>query len=152
MTKHKKEIPILGWREVVSLRELGIPKIRAKVDTGAKTSSIDAVECEVFEDALGVEMVRFVVRVGKRNYDCECPVYEHRSVRSSSGHEAIRPVIVTTCQALGIKWPIELTLADREQMRYSMLLGREALSERFVVDPGMSYLGGKHPSHNKPKR
>lgn len=147
-----KTLPILGWREIVSLKEIGIPKLRAKVDTGAKTSSLDATDCEVFKEASGVEMVRFVVRVGKRNYACECPVYEHRKVRSSSGHESLRPVIVTNCQAIGITWPIELTLADRTQMRYSMLLGREALSERFLVDPGMSYLGGKHPSHNKPSK
>ena len=95
----------------------------------------------------GVEWVRFsihpVQRSGKDMVEAEAKVLEHRSVRSSSGKATMRPVIVTRVELLGMVWPVELTLANRDAMGFRMLLGREAIRHRFLVDPGKSYYGGK---------
>ncbi|MEO0530325.1 MAG: RimK/LysX family protein [Planctomycetota bacterium] len=132
----------LGWLEWVALPKLRIPLLRMKVDTGAKTSSLHAEELEVVEID-GQHVARFVVRTGRGEYQCECPVLDERHVKSSSGHEELRVVIRTSCFVRGHRWPIDLTLTDRTAMRYPMLLGRRAMTGRFVVDPGEKYLRGK---------
>ncbi|TWT99567.1 hypothetical protein Pla108_05100 [Botrimarina colliarenosi] len=140
----------LGWLEWVALPRLGIPLLRAKVDTGAKTSSLHAEELQIIGEA-GQHVARFIVRTRKKVYQCECPVKDERHVKSSSGHEELRVVIETTCVLDGRRWPIELTLTDRTAMRYPMLLGRRAMEGRFVVDPGQSHLGGKPKLKRKPR-
>lgn len=139
-------LPIIGWREWVGLPQLGIKRIKVKVDSGARSSSLHASDIEVFEDQDQTK-VRFTVhpiqRTKGRSIEVEAAVLELRSVRSSSGESTTRPVIVTDVQLLGITWPVELTLADRQEMRFRMLLGREAFRQRFLVDAGRSYYGGR---------
>ncbi|WP_425396179.1 ATP-dependent zinc protease [Aeoliella sp.] len=144
-----KSLPVIGWREWVALPELGVDKVKAKIDTGARSSSLHAFDMKVFEQD-GKSFVRFKVhplqRSSRETIEVEAPVLEFRKVRSSSGHAKQRPVIVTTVEALGQSWPIELTLANRDEMGFRMLLGREAVRGRMLVDAGASYYGGKPPS------
>ena len=143
-----KQLSVIGWREWVSLPELGIAGIKAKIDTGARSSSLHAVDVHFFEND-GRSHVRFKVHPFQRNsretVEAVAPVLEFRRVRSSNGHEAERPVIVTTVDVLGQSWPIEVTLANRDEMGFRMLLGREAVRGRMLVDALKSYYGGKPP-------
>ena len=144
--KKKSELPVIGWREWVGLPELGIKHIKVKVDSGARSSSLHAIDLKTF-DRDGVQWVRFKVHPLQRSkdqtVDVEAVVLEFRSVRSSSGIAKIRPVIVTNVELLGTIWPVELTLASRDEMGFRMLLGREAFRGRFLVDGGKSYYGGR---------
>lgn len=147
----------IGWREWVSLPELGIPAIKAKIDTGARSSSLHAFDVETFRRGKD-EWVRFQVhplqRSTQRTVAGEARVLEYRRVRSSNGLAADRPVIITEIELLGQRWPIELTLANRDEMGFRMLLGREALRRRLCVDPGRSYLAGipRHARRRKRTR
>lgn len=145
LTEHGR-LPIIGWREWVDLPDLGIKNIKAKVDTGARSSSLHAFDVEEFEKN-GDKWVKFNVHPEQRNNDIEIAteskILEYRSVRSSSGKASLRPVIVTAVALLGIQWPVELTLANRDEMGFRMLLGREAYRGRFLVDAGRSYFSGK---------
>ncbi|MDP2469972.1 MAG: ATP-dependent zinc protease [Candidatus Palauibacterales bacterium] len=147
-------LPIIGWREWVGLPDFGIEAIKAKVDTGARSSSLHAFDLRVFERD-GEDWVRFEVHPVQRKRDrtvtVEARVLEFRSVRSSSGKATTRPVIVTSITLLGSSWPVELTLASRDEMGFRMLLGREAFRRRFLVDAGRSYCGGKPQRKKKPK-
>lgn len=147
-------LSVIGWREWISLPDVGIKRIKAKVDTGARSSSLHAYDLEEFERE-GETMVRFKVhpiqRKVRRIIETEAKVMDHRSVRSSSGKATVRPVIVTNVSLLGHIWPVELTLANRDEMGFRMLLGREAFRGRFLVDAGKSYYGGK-PKRRKKKR
>jgi hypothetical protein len=148
----ERALPVIGWREWVSLPDFGIKHIKAKVDTGARSSSLHAFDLREFERD-GEEWVRFQVhpvqRKRTRTVAVEAQVLEHRSVRSSSGKASMRPVIVTNLRLLGTTWPVELTLASRDEMGFRMLLGREAVRRRFLVDAGKSYCGGKPKRRNK---
>ena len=157
MPKEKPGLPIIGWREWVRLPELGIKQIKVKVDSGARTSSLHAIEIQQFERN-GEDWVRFKVHPVQRNADkvitVESKVLEIRSVRSSSGKATLRPVIVTDVELLEFRFPVELTLADRNRMGFRMLLGREAFRGRFLADGGKSYYGGKpkkRPAKSKNK-
>ncbi len=149
-----KKSLVIGWREWVRLPDLNVPRVKAKVDTGARSSSLHAFDIKKF-DRDGVAYVTFKVhpiqRTAKKTIECEAQVHEFRYVRSSSGHTQERPVILTTIYALSQSWQIELTLANRDQMGFRMLLGREAFRGRFLVDAGNSYCGGKPKSKSRPK-
>lgn len=145
----RSDYPHLGWLEWAVLPKLGVPLLRAKIDTGAKTSSLHAEDLEVV-DVGGRHVARFVVRTDDAEYRCECPVLDERHVKSSSGHEELRIVIETTCVMKGQRWPIQLTLSDRTAMRFPMLLGRRAMSGRFLVDPSRKFVGGKPKRKSKP--
>ena len=146
--------PVIGWREWVALPQLGIPSIKPKIDTGARSSSLHAVDVEEFSRGDKI-FVRFRVHPNQRNskgtVTAEAQVLEYRNVKSSSGQKSLRPVIVTEIEILGQRWPIELTLADRDEMGFRMLLGREAIRGRFLVDAGSSFYGGK-PMKKKRKK
>ncbi len=144
---------VVGWREWVALPDLGLLAVHAKVDTGAETSALHAEDVEPFTDG-GAPWVRFTARPFLRRplaVACAAPVVDERHVTASSGHGEWRRVVRTTLR-LGPRadapaWPIEVTLADRTRMRYPMLLGREALAGRLLVDPAAEYLLGEiaHP-------
>ena len=145
---------VIGWREWVRLPDLGVRKVKAKIDTGARSSSLHAFDVETFERN-DKTFVRFKVhplqRNAKRTVDCEAEVLEFRQVKSSSGHAQKRPVILTTIEVLGDRWQIEVTLANRKEMGFRMLLGREAIRGRFLVDAANSYFDGK-PKTKKSKK
>lgn len=140
------DLPRIGWREWLSLPALGVDAIKAKVDSGARSSSLHVYRLQRFRRD-GLEYVRFHVhpmqRDNRTSIAAEAQVVEHRRVRSSGGHETIRPVIVTEIELLGRRFAAEITLARRDAMGFRMLLGREAVRGRFVIDPGRSYLGGR---------
>jgi hypothetical protein len=139
-------LPTIGWREWLQLPELPLPWIKCKVDTGARSSSLHAIELE-YENINDVTFVKFAVQPHQGTSEpvvtCLAPVSEFRRVRSSNGVQEERPVIVTTCALRGFLYPLELTLTDRQQMGFRMLLGREAIRGRFVVDCNRSYLAGR---------
>lgn len=140
---------VIGWREWVSLPDLAIAHIKAKVDTGAKTSALHAFYVRPFERD-GMPWVRFGVHPLQSSLEevieCEAPVKDVRRVTDSGGHAELRPVIETTLVLQGETRLIELTLTDRENMMFRMLLGRSALKRRFVVDSGKSFLLGGNKS------
>jgi len=143
----------IGWREWVALPDLGVTRIKAKIDTGARSSALHAFDLEHFRRR-GHDMVRFAVhtlqRSSKRVIVAEAEMMDERIVRSSNGVNALRPVILTRVELLGESWPIELTLASRDEMGFRMLLGRQAVRGRFLIDPGRSYLAGRPPKKVKP--
>ena len=136
----------LGWREWVALPELGIERIKAKVDTGARTSALHAYHLETFLDG-GTEWVEFKLHPKQRDLDlsvtCRAQVIDRREVTDSGGHKEERPVIRSLLELGGDSWPIEITLTSRENMLFRMLLGRTAMKGRALVNPGRSYLTGK---------
>lgn len=160
MSKNKKssidrsDLSVIGWREWIGLPELHLGKIKAKVDTGARSSALHAFDLVEFrrDNQLWVQFkVHPIQRDSSKTVETESPVLEYRSIRSSSGRVSQRPVIVTSVELLGQLWPIELTLANRDQMGFRMLLGREAIRNRFLVDSGASFFGGK-PKKKKKKQ
>ncbi len=135
--------PVVGWREWVSLPELGIDRIKAKIDTGARSSALHAHEIRFVRKGKR-RLVRFRVYPHQKDdrafVEAEGEWLEERKVRSSSGSQSIRPVIRTTLELGGRRWPIELTLTRRDAMGFRLLLGRQALKGRCLVDPGRSFL------------
>jgi hypothetical protein len=138
--------PVIGWREWIGLPDLGVEHVKVKIDTGARSSALHAFDVETFRRG-GADMVRFLVhpyqRESKTTVEAEARVLDERWVRSSSGKRDRRPVIETHVLWGGERWPIELTLTRRDTMGFRMLLGREAVRGRFVVDAGRSYYGGR---------
>ena len=147
-------LPTIGWREWVGIPQLDIRRIKVKVDTGARTSALHASHIREFEKN-GEQWVRFRVHPVQREtsttVESEAKVLEYRPVRSSNGKIENRPVIVTEVVLLGTSWPVELTLTGRDEMGFRMLLGREAMRQRFLVDPGKSFYGGR-PKRKKKKK
>ncbi|MDE0037042.1 MAG: RimK/LysX family protein [Gammaproteobacteria bacterium] len=140
----------LGWREWAALPEIGVPALRAKIDTGARTSAINARGIEPF-DRGGKPWVRFTLRPDRRRAEdivCAASVTDVRVVKDSGGHAEERYVIETPLR-IGERpeaWSVEITLADRAGMQFAMLVGRTAIRRRFVVDPGRSFMTGKPAS------
>ena len=137
---------LIGWREWVDLPDLGLFDIKAKVDTGARTSALHAFNVEPFSEG-GRQRVRFSMHPLHRNDEkvliCEADVVDERTVTSSSGQRDRRYVIETTLDFAGERWPIEMTLTARDDMMFRMLLGRTAMNGRLIVDPEQSYLTGR---------
>ena len=148
MSKNIHSNTLAGWREWVQLPDVGIPWIKAKLDTGAQTSSLHAHGIEVFERD-GIDWVRFRVRPWQESGDdevtVECPVHDRRKVRSSSGHVQDRFVVQMKVILVGHEVDAEVTLTNRDLMGFRMLIGREALRRGFVVASGQSFLGGRAP-------
>jgi hypothetical protein len=138
-----KQLSIIGWREIIALPELGISEIKAKIDTGARSSALHAFHIEKFQ-LNGKPMVSFEIhpyqKDNKRTVLAEAELLEYREVRNSGGHSQLRPVIVTEVELGTTQWQIELTLTNRDVMGFRMLLGRQAVKHRFLVDAGRSFL------------
>jgi hypothetical protein len=138
----------IGWREWLSLPDLGVEYIKAKIDTGARTSALHAFSVRAFTKH-GRKMVRFKIHPYQRRKDivveCVAPVLDKRMVTDSGGHREQRYVIESLVKLGEQVWPIELTLTNRETMKFRMLLGRTAMKGKFIVNPGRSYLVGKKP-------
>jgi len=141
-----KEILTLGWREWVGLPALKIHQIKAKVDTGARTSSLHAFKVRSFLEG-NKERVEFQMHPIQKNNDtvatCIADVFDKRVVTDSGGHKEERFVILTDLSIGKHTWPIEVTLTARDDMLFRMLLGRTAIKNRAQVDPARSYLVGK---------
>jgi len=133
---------ILGWQEWLALPELGLPALKAKIDTGAKTSALHTHAIEAFGTSAR-PMVRFTVRPDPKCAELEiavaAPVIDRREVVSSNGERELRFVISTRVQMGAHTWPIEVTLTNRETMTYRMLLGRQAIRPNVLVDPDATF-------------
>jgi hypothetical protein len=140
------DFPIIGWREWMALPDLGLSAIKAKIDTGARTSALHAFLIEPYQED-GVDMLRFLIHPIQHNQEfeveCRCPVFDKREVTDSGGHCEMRYVIQSDVVVGDNRWPIQLTLTNRDTMSFRMLLGRRAMEERFLVDPGASYINGR---------
>jgi len=140
------ETVVVGWREWLSLPQAGIPAIKAKIDTGARTSALHTFQIETFRDK-GIPCVRFGIHPLQRRRTpelfCTAGIVDRRRVTDSGGHSEMRYVIETLVRLGEYEWPIEITLTDRENMRFRMLLGRAAMQRNFVVKPTSSYLAGR---------
>jgi len=138
---------ILGWREWVSLPDLNLPAYKVKVDTGARTSALHAHDIERFTDSNGQQMLRFIVLPVQRNHNimrhCEAPLVDVRNVTDSGGHTESRHVIATTMELAGVAKTIEITLTERRDMLFRMLLGRTSIAPEFVVNPALSFTCGR---------
>ena len=149
MNSSLKDLSVVGWREWLSLPGLGIEHIKAKIDTGARTSALHAFFVEAFERN-GDKWVRFRIHPLQRNsryiVECEAPVKDRRVVSDSGGHREYRYVIETTFSLGTRKWTAELTLTDRDSMKFRMLVGRTALDGNFLVDPAASFAIGAKPA------
>jgi hypothetical protein len=150
-----KKLLKIGWREWVNLPDLGVEAIKAKIDTGARTSALHAYRIEPFRRA-GVLWLRFELHPMQRSQagkvNCEARAIDERTVRNSGGGIERRYIIKTLLKLGEQAWPIELALANRDQMGFRMLLGRTALEGRALIEPGRSYLLGTRPSRPRRRR
>lgn len=142
----------LGWREWVGLPVLGLPALKAKVDTGARTSALHAFEIETFSEQ-GKPRVRFRIHPNQRDFDtvvtCVADVIDERSVTDSGGHSEKRLIIETLMTIGPWSWPIEMTLTARDNMMFRMLLGRTEIKGLALVNPAISYGVGKSPVNKR---
>ena len=137
---------VIGWREWLALPELGIPAIKAKIDTGARTSSLH-VDTLIVDERDSVTWLHFSVSATGRKHvppvHCSAPAIARRTVTDSGGHATLRWFIRTRIELCGACFETEINLTDRRNMLFPMLLGRSALGDRFAVDPADSYCCGR---------
>ena len=136
-----KDLPVVGWRELVHLPDLGLHAVPAKIDTGARTSSLHGTVIEEFERD-GLKLVRFAVDFGPQHVRqvCEAVHVDIRGITSSNGETQYRYVIKTPLRIGDLEFRAEISLANRSDMRFPMLIGRSSLRRRFLVDSGYSWL------------
>ncbi|SOB76493.1 Uncharacterized conserved protein [Marinobacter sp. LV10R510-11A] len=136
----------LGWREWIALPELDIKRIKAKVDTGARTSCLHTFRTEPYTQD-GERRVRFWVHPVQNDMhqvvECDAKVLDERDVSDSGGHKELRLMVETTLVLGDQSWPIEMTLTNRDSMQFRMLLGRTAMAGRAIIHPEASYLAGE---------
>lgn len=138
---------VVGWREWLALPALGIPRLQCKIDTGARTSALHAVDVESFRQH-GRDLVRFRLYPlhgdPRTSVACSAPIIDERQIQSSSGQRERRFVIVTPMVLGRFRQEIEITLADRSPMRFGMLLGRQSLVDGgWLVEPSRAFLNGR---------
>jgi hypothetical protein len=142
----KNELITIGWREWVALPELGIEEIKAKIDTGVRTSALHAMNLRSFRSK-GAPWARFEIQPlqGKSSpfTQCEAPVRDHREILNADGEPELRIVVEIEIVIAKKHWPIEVTLTDRREKRFRLLLGRTAISGKALVDPRRSFVAGK---------
>ncbi len=137
---------LIGWREWCALPNLNIPAIKVKIDTGARTSALHAFNIHATQRK-GKKYVNFSVFPLQGNnktiIHCEAPVVDERSIMSSNGHREHRYIITTEIKIAQQLWSIELSLSNRDPLKFRMLLGREALKNLAIIDPNRDYCQGK---------
>ncbi|MBE9221630.1 ATP-dependent zinc protease [Cyanobacterium stanieri LEGE 03274] len=142
-TSKNQSLPLIGWREYLALPTLGVTKIKAKIDTGAKTSALHAFNVKIVEKD-NQNIVEFEIHPIQKDNQTSifttAPLLEYRTVKNSGGIAETRPVIETKIILGNISWAIALTLTNRDSMGFRMLLGRDAVKNRFLVDTGNSFL------------
>lgn len=142
----KSQKMLIGWQEWCTLPGLKVPLIKAKIDTGAKTSSLHVFDLQPFHKNYQ-QWVRFVVHPLQRNSKLSlirrARVVDERMVMSSNGHKELRYVIKTPLTLGNLSWDIEVTLSNRDPLAFRMLLGREALKSRVIIDPTKALCQGK---------
>lgn len=142
----RRAVTTIGWREWVQLPDLGVDAIKAKVDTGARSSSLHAFDMERI-DIDGVPHARFIIhpeqRSSRMSIPALAPIVADRIVRNSGGKEELRPVIRTAVVLGDQRWHVEMNLTRRDTMGFRMLLGRQGVRRRYLVDPGRSFLQGR---------
>lgn len=144
-SSRRPSLQVIGWREWVGLPDLHVRRIKAKIDTGARSSSIHAFDVETY--CVGeVERVKFSIHPIQFRDDivveADAPILERRHIRSSNGEVSERIVIRTQLEIRRRRMWMDLTLANRDTMGFRMLVGREAIRERYLVDPSASYRAG----------
>ena len=140
----KSKLKIIGWREWIGLPELGIDRLKVKVDTGARTCALHATRIRYRESKDGTTIVAFdIVGTHKEVIHAKAPLVEQRKVKSSLGHASLRPVIRTKLKIGDEEWETEVTLVNRDPMGFRMLLGRQALKKRFLIHPSRSFIQSK---------
>ncbi len=146
MTDKLTQLPMLGWREWVALPEFGIAQIKAKIDTGARSSALHADTIEPYQKG-GENWLMFTVQPMQKQsellIECHAPIKDRRLVSDSGGHKQRRYVIETQLLFGQHLIQAEITLTNRDSMRFRMLLGRTAMNKHFIIDPNASYLQGK---------
>ncbi|MGB3376035.1 MAG: ATP-dependent zinc protease [Microbacterium sp.] len=152
MNRSSHSNTLTGWREWVALPELDVDWMKAKIDTGARTSSLHAFDLTEFTRD-GEGWVRFAVHPWQESREDavvhECRVHDRRVVRSSSGHAEDRLVVRLQLRLVGQVVTGEVTLTNRDEMGFRMLIGREVLRQGFTVDPARSFLGGRAPRETR---
>lgn len=137
---------IVGWREWITLPQLGIDRIKAKIDTGARTSALHAFDVEPYQKYNG-QYVRFKIHPIQKDetilIECNAKVFDQRYVTDSGGHKELRFIIKTSIVLGEMNWLIEITLTNRDTMGFRMLLGRTAMKQRLIVNPSKSFLINK---------
>jgi len=142
----KRKLQLVGWREWVTLPDLGLPPIKAKIDSGARTCALHATKIRYLKTEDGQTWVSFVVVASTNPHHAvrvRAPLVERRKVKSSLGHATIRPVIRTKLTLGEDTWSVEITLVNRDPMGFRMLLGRTSLKGRFLIHPARSFLRSK---------
>jgi hypothetical protein len=144
-----KDKIIVGWREWISVPGLNIKGIKAKIDTGARTSALHAINLKPFEKDGQLKIKFGVYPLQRRNdivVNCQADITDHRRVTSSDGQSEMRYIVHASIQLGNLSWPVELSLTNRKSMRFRMLLGRTAVKNIVLVDPAKSYIMGRNLS------
>jgi hypothetical protein len=135
-------LPLVGWKERLDFPEWGLHRLRAKIDTGARTSALHAERYTIEETDAGL-FVRLLLDLAPQRHEARevlVPVVRLASVRSSNGVRERRPVIAVQVNLGGVTERVEFTLTNRARMRFRIILGRGALANRFHIDPSRAYL------------
>jgi hypothetical protein len=130
----RDDLIVVGWREAVALPELGLDSVLAKLDTGATMSTLHAINLDVYTRSCQKWVRFYSAESGQSLEDCHARLICFRNIKSSNGHVESRPVIETLIYIAGFQWPIEVTLTNRESLECRMLIGRNALAGRCLVD------------------
>lgn len=143
MAKKVRQKSTIGWREWVALPEFGVEEIKAKIDTGARTSALHAYALKtksVGDETIAYFEIHPIQRSAAKPVAVEAPIAGWRSVTSSNGVSESRPLIITPITIGDLTWEIELTLTRRDEMGFRLLLGRQAVRRKFLIDAGRSFL------------
>jgi len=152
MKTHKRKIIEIGWREYVGLPEFHIDHVKAKIDSGARTSALHAEEIQPY-DQNGVGFVSFLIPfIGcEKGVRCSAKIVDKRPIKNTGGVAEDRYIVKTILTLGQERWPVEVSLTSRQSMRFPVIIGRTAIREKgFLLNPGKSYLSGR-PGYISPK-